>query len=175
MSGYKNEMEPFDELPDERQIENLEFEIEIPDVYWAQDIRSIENPILKEREIEAAEKLCKKEKHLHARIESGELYGFKAEAELDSLRVQKSKAATRAGLASVGLTYDHLIDVAEKAGWLTTGDDRVLNQAEQVEKAIDQLDPQSAQQFADKLLKEGKLDRQMYEYFLRQVRLSSLK
>ena len=45
------------------------------------DIVPIENPILREREIEAAKKLIEKEDELNARIESGELSRFDAESE----------------------------------------------------------------------------------------------
>jgi hypothetical protein len=47
----------------------------------AKDIVPIENPILREREIEAAKKLIEKEDELNARIESGELSRFDAESE----------------------------------------------------------------------------------------------
>ena len=55
--------------------------MEIPDVHWAKDIVQIENPILREREIEPAKKLIEKEDELNARIESGELSRFDAESE----------------------------------------------------------------------------------------------
>ena len=111
MNALKDEMYEFEEQPDEADLENPQLEMEIPDVHWAKDIVQIENPILREREIEAAKKMIEKEDELNARIESGEISPFNAEIEFESLRNQKAKASTRAGLASVGLTsvsYTHL-------------------------------------------------------------------
>jgi len=44
--------------------------MEIPDVHWTKDIVPIENPIIREREIEAVKKLIENEYELTARIES---------------------------------------------------------------------------------------------------------
>ena len=175
MNALKYEMYEFEEQPEEADIENFQLENEIPDVYWAKDIERIENQILREREIEAAKKLVEKEDELRARIESGELSQFKADCELESLRRQKAAASTRAGLASVGLTYDHFADVAEDYDRLTPGDYRTVELADQVKKEVHDLGPEDAQQRADKMLEEGRLSRQTYDFISRQVRLLSLK
>jgi hypothetical protein len=175
MNALKDEMYEFEEQPDEADLENPQLEMEIPDVHWAKDIVQIENPILREREIEAAKKMIEKEDELNARIESGEISPFNAEIEFESLRNQKAKASTRAGLASVGLTYDHLVDVAEEYDRLTTGDYRTIDLVDQVKKTVDDLGPERAQELADKMVGEGRLSRENYEFISRQVRLSSLK
>ena len=175
MNALKDEMYEFEEQPDEADIENLQPEMEIPDVHWAKDIRRIENPILREREIEAAKKLFEKEQELNARIESEELSPFDAEIEFESLRQQKAAASTRSGLASVGLTYDHLVDVAEDYDRLTTGDYRTVDLADQVKRKVYELGPENAQKLADEMLEEGRLSRKNYDFITRKVRLSSLK
>ena len=175
MNVLKDEMYEFEEQPDEADIENLQLENEIPDVHWAKDIAQIENPILREREIEAAKKLVEKEDELDARIESGELSQFDAETEFSSLRSQKAAASTRAGLASVGLTYDHLIDVAEEYDRLTPGDYRTVELADQVKRKIYDIGPENAQELADEMLEEGRLSRKTYDFISRQAQLSSLK
>jgi hypothetical protein len=175
MTGLKDHMHEFEEQPDEVDLENPQLEMEIPDVHWAKDIIQIENPILREREIEAAKKLIEKEDELNARIESGEISQFDSESELESLRSQKAAASTRALFASAGLTYDHFGYVAEEYDRLTPGDYRTIDLADQVKKEVYDLGPQRAQERADKMLEEGRLSRENYDFISRQVRLSSLK
>ena len=45
MNALKYEMCEFEEQPEEADIENVQLENEIPDVYWAKDIERIENQI----------------------------------------------------------------------------------------------------------------------------------
>ena len=175
MNAFKYEMYEFEEQPDEADIENLQPEIEIPDVHWAKDIAQIENPILREREIEAAKKIVEKEEEINARLESGELCQFDAEMEFGSLRNQRAAAATRAGLASVGLTYDHLIDVADEYDRLTLGDYKTVESADRLKRIICELGPQRAQELADQMLEEGRVSRENYDLISRQARLLSLK
>ena len=175
MNALKDEMHEFEEQPDETSIEHLQPEMEIPDVHWAKDIERIENPILREREIEAAKKLIEKEEELDARIESGELSPFDAEIEFESLRSKKAAASTRSLFASVGLTYDHFGSVAEDNFRLSYGNYDYINLSDKVKKAVYDLGPQRAQELADKKLEEGTLSRENYDFISRQVRLSSLK
>ena len=175
MNALKEEMYDFEEQPDETDIENLQLENEIPDVHWAKDIERIENPILREREIEAAKKLIEKEEELDARMESGQLSQFDAETEFSALRSQKAAASTRSLFASVGLTYDHLIDVADDYDRLTPGNYQAVDLADRVKRKVYDIGPENAQELADKMLEEGRLSRENYDFISRQVRLSSLK
>jgi hypothetical protein len=175
MNAIKDEMYEFEQQPDEADIENFQSQIEIPDVHWAKDIAQIENPILREKEIEAAKKIVEKEEQINVRIASGELSPFDAEIEFESLRSQRAAASTRAGLASVGLTYDHLEDVAEDYDRLTPGDYQTVDLADQVKRKVYELGPENAQQLADEMLEEGTLSQENYDFITRQVRLSSLK
>ena len=175
MNALKYEMYEFEEQPDETDIENLQLENEIPDVHWAKDIAQIENPILREREIEAAKKIVEKEEEINARVESGELCQFDAEMEFESLRSQKAAASTRSGLASVGLTYDHFIDVAEDFDHLTLGHYKTVESADRLKRIICELGPQRAQQLADRWMEERRLSRESYDLITRQARLLSLK
>jgi hypothetical protein len=175
MNALKYEMYDFEQQPDEADIENFQPEIEIPDVHWAKDIAQIENPVLREREIEAAKKIVEKEEEINARVESGELCQFDAEMEFESLRSQRAAASTRAGLASVGLTYDHFIDVAEDFDRLTLGHYKTVESADRLKRIICELGPQRAQELADKMLEEGRVSREDYDLITRQARLLSLK
>ena len=175
MNALKEEMYEFEQQPDEADIENFQPEIEIPDVRWAKDIAQIENPILREREIEAAKKIVEKEEQINARVESGELCQFDAEMEFESLRSQRAAASTRSGLASVGLTYDHFGSVAEENFLLSYGNYPIMDLVDQVKRKVYELGPENAQQRADKMLEEGRLSQENYDFITRQVRLSSLK
>jgi hypothetical protein len=175
MNALKEEMYEFEEQPSEADLQNPQLEMEIPDVHWAKDIAQIENPILREREIEAAKKLVEKEDELNARIESGELCQFDAETEFSSLRSQKAAASTRSLFASVGLTYDHFGSVAEDNFRLSYGNYDYINLSDKVKKAVYDIGPENAQQLADEMLEEGTLSRENYDFISRQARLSSLK
>ena len=175
MNALKEEMYDFEEQPDETDIENLQLENEIPDVHWAKDIAQIENPILREREIEAAKKIVEKEEEINVRVESGELSPFDAEIEFESLRSKKAAASTRSLFASVGLTYDHFGSVAEDNFRLSYGNYDYINLSDKVKKAVYDIGPENAQQLADEMLEEGTLSRENYDFISRQARLSSLK
>ena len=175
MNALKEEMHEFEEQPDEADIENLQPEMEIPDVHWTKDIERIENPILREREIEAAKKIVEKEEEINTRIESGELSPFDAEIEFESLRSKKAAASTRSLFASVGLTYDHFGSVAEDNFRLSYGNYDYINLSDKVKKAVYDIGPENAQQLADEMLEEGTLSRENYDFISRQARLSSLK
>lgn len=168
-------LEHDDELPDEAELKNIELNMDIPDVDWANEIRQIENPILREREIKAAKRLAQKEKALNAKVKSGKLTPFQAECEFSDLRNEKSNTSFRASLASIDLTWDHLFDVAEKYDLLTTGDYNTVELADEVEKAIGRLGPDLGQEQADKMFEKGQLSKKTYEFISRKVRLLSLK
>lgn len=176
MDNFEDDVFEWDEQPDEYDLEYPEYDVEeIPDVNWAEDIGNIENPILRERAIETAKKLVDKENELNAKIESGEMSTFQAECAFSDLRKEKAAASTRAGLASVGLTYDHLAEASEAYDILTTGDYKLIDLIGQVRKMAERIGPEKAQHLADEMLKKGKISEPAHEHISRQVRLSSLK
>ena len=126
MTNWREEIFELDEFPEEyldQEVLEETMEWDKPDVCWAEDIENIQNPEIKQKEIEAAERLLEKENTLEKRFESGEISEDMYQAELDiGLRRQKSKAATRCALESVGITYDHLGDLSEDLDIYASGD-----------------------------------------------------
>ena len=174
--GYR-ESEGFYEMTEE-EIENeylkekMEAEMEIPEVEWAEDIRRIEDPEIREKEIEIAEHIQEREQGLKDKLDSGEISKNEYLGEYESdLRSQKRKATTRCGLESVGLTYDHLGDLSEDYDILISGNPEIAEIKERVKKTIDVLGENDAQELADQMLEEGKLSEKGHESITRQVRL----
>ena len=152
-------------------IEDRE-EVEVPDVPWAENIRNIENPIIQEREIEAAEKLLEEKKELGREFDAGEIDQIKYEAEIAyELGTKMARAATRTALESVGITYDHLSDISEDQDILATGDPKLFDLKDQVKEKITELGPEAAQELADRMLEEEKISEESHESISRQVRL----
>ena len=54
MKWWGDNKSEFDEMPDEEIERSVEEELEIPDVRWAENIKKIKNPKLREKEIIAA-------------------------------------------------------------------------------------------------------------------------
>ena len=147
-------------------------EVEVPDVPWAEDIRKIENPILQEKEIEAAEKLLEEEKEWGRRFDEGEIDQIRYEAGIAyELGSKMARAATRSALESQGITYDHLGDLSEDQAILSTGDPKLFDLKDQVKHKITELGPDAAQELADRMLEEEKISEESHESISRQVRL----
>ena len=78
MSHSYDEFEEFDEMSEEYRQEELEKLAEAqamksPDVEWKEHIENIEDPEIKRKEIEFAEKIIEKEEDLQKRFEAGEI------------------------------------------------------------------------------------------------------
>jgi hypothetical protein len=110
-----------DQINHVEQVEDEEdmADLEIPDVSWKDDIEKIPDFDVKLEEIEKAKKFVSEEKVLREKVDSGDLSVGMYESITKPIR---KKATTRCGLASVGLSFDHLGDVAEDAGLLATGE-----------------------------------------------------
>jgi hypothetical protein len=172
----ENDYDDYFEEPEEALLEEpeemLEESPDIPDVSWKEDIQGIENPILREKEIETAKELLEKEKELLEKVESGEIDQATFEHEyFHKLVPEKSKAATRSALESVGITWDHLGDLSEDWDILVSGDTRVLDLKDQVKEKIREMGPDAAQELADRMLEEEKISEKTHETISRQVRL----
>ncbi|MCP4298541.1 MAG: hypothetical protein GY786_23385, partial [Proteobacteria bacterium] len=112
-------LEEYFESPDIEEIENME----VPDVWYTEDIHEIEDPLLRAKEIMEAEKIVDQEQSLEEQLEAGEITDDQYLAEYEyGIRPKKSKLATRTAFESVGLTYDHLGDLSEDWEMLTAGD-----------------------------------------------------
>lgn len=186
MSRWTEDWPEFEDVPNEIDVEldKLETEpdevdLEIPDVWWAEDLQSIEDHDLQEKEIQAAQKLMEEgaefDARLDTKVESGQIEPATAEVEyLCEMMPKERKAATRAGLATEGLTYDHLGDISEDQDLLATGNPDLLDRKAAMVKRVRELGPDQAQEVADKLEEDGQILDTSRESISRQVKLSQI-
>lgn len=149
--------------------EPLEAELDIPDVWWKDDIVKIENPKMKEREIKRAKKLVKERQELDKKFKSGEINEFNYWAKKERLHYKDARAATSSGLASVGLDYGKIEELSEDYDILVTGDIKLIEVNDRVNKLV-KKNPQAAQELADRMFKEGKLSEEAHKFISGKVR-----
>jgi hypothetical protein len=180
MVRWYEEPEPFDEIPDEYSQQKAHKiaeskAMQIPDVDWQADIEKIENPDIKKKEIEIAEKFNQKWQGLDEKLESGQITEADYFGELIGKRwPEQRKHTTRCGLESEGITYDDLGDVAEDWDFLLAdagGNPRPAKLKNELRQIIDRRGPQACQKLADDMLKDEKISQQTHDSILRQVRL----
>jgi hypothetical protein len=151
-------------LEDQERINDLE----VPEVRWKEDIERIPDLDLKLEEIQKAEKFIAEKKALDDRLENGEI----SLGAYDSiLRPRMRKATTRCGLASVGLTYDHLGDVSEDAELYATGDLKMLELKDRLKDTIEDIGPKAAEELADRMHEDERLSDDTDERIKIQIRL----
>ena len=172
----EEEWEQLEDIPEVYPEEELLTEIEVPDVWWAEDIKNIDDPEIREEEIRTAEEILEKEEAVTRQLESGEITDEEHWNKcLFELLDEERRAATRCGLESVGLSYDHLGDLSEDREFYevqASGGPDLLGQKERIRQAIDDLGPEAAQELADRLRDEGELGETAHALVSRQVRLN---
>jgi hypothetical protein len=170
----------FDEMPDEYLEEEAQKSaeaksMEVPDVAWKEDIDKIENPDIRKKEIEIAEKSNKKWKAVEEKVDSGEITEVDYFGELICKRwPEERKHTTRCGLESEGLTYDHLGDAAEDLDLSIAdagGNPKPAQMKNEVKKMIHRRGPEASQELADEMLEDGKMSKETHDTISRQVRL----
>ena len=163
MSRFMDNPE-YDDVPEEN--------LEIPDEWYAEDIINIDNPELRDKEIEAAEKIRDQEQDLDAKLDAGEISDYEHWAECEfQIKPAKSKLATRTALESEGIAYDMLGDISEDWDFITADNQKLMQQKEDLKDSIDRLGPKASKQIADRMLEEGRLSEKTHELICRQVRL----
>ena len=189
MAHWYEEFGEFDEIPDEYPEEISDeylkeqdpelidhIEMDIPDVWWTESIKEIENPEIREKEIEAAKKILEKEKNLEEKLESGEFSQSRFDHEnLVVLGREKAKFSTRCDLESIDLSYDKIINAADEFGLITAeaaGNPKPARMKELLTESIDIIGPDASQELADRRLEEEKMSDDTHETISRQVRLN---
>jgi hypothetical protein len=174
----RNDYENFDDLSDEF-LENWQEDVksmegmDIPDVHWAEDIAKIQDPEIRQREIDAANEILEKQQAVNEKHKSGEMNDYHFwEANSFDLRKEKSKASTRSGLAAEGLNFDMLGDIAEDWDFVSVDNQKMMGLKDELKNTIRRLGPGAAQELADKQLAEGKLSDHTYKMISRQIRLN---
>ena len=153
----------------EKDEELLKAELDIPDVWWKDDIAKIEDPKLRAREIEAAKKLLEEEQELEEKFRSGEIDEFTHWAKKEHLHFKDTRAATRSGLASVGLDYGKIEELSEDYDILVTGDLKLIDANDRVNKLVEK-NPEAAQELADRMFEEGRLSEEAHKFISGKVR-----
>ena len=180
MTHWHEDYEQFDEMPDEYWQEQAQKSAEtesmqIPDVDWQADIEKIENPDIKKKEIEIAEKFNKKWLAVEEKVDSGEISEVDYFGELICKRwPEERKHTTRCGLESEGITYDDLGDVAEDLDFLIAdagGNPKPAQMKNELKKMIARTGPKACQQLADDMLEDDKISQETHDSILRQLRL----
>jgi hypothetical protein len=193
MSGWDDEMVDFEEqLPDDEEAdeawwkeeqteisdieeEKIEALPEGPDVWWAEDIRKIENPIIREKEIEAAQEWLDERDRRLEKYESGEKDIRHFGGDNPDLDRKGARTATRCAIESEGITYDDLADLSEDAKSLEVGELKFVEDKERVKKYLGEVDPEVGKELAEKVIEEHELSEEDAESIRRLVRLRELK
>ena len=165
------EEEPENEILEETNQEK----VDAKDDWWMREIGKIDDQEIREKEIEAANELKEKERALDKELESGEI------DEVDywgkrfiGLGHEERKAATRCGIESEGITYDHFGDLMEDLDLRTTeagGNPKPARMKDGLKESIHRLGPEASQELADQRLEEDKMSKKTHESISRQVRL----
>ena len=182
MSREPGEMEPRDDVPEDDEEERLDQEErrrellgQVPDVYWAEDLAKTESLALLEQGIRDAQRLKDKREELSRRHDAGEISDSRLSGDLMHLRKEESRAATRAGIGSVGLSYDHLGDVSENYDLmlrdLNKAEPSLLESKDRVKKAVEEMGSQAARDLADEMLERGEIGQEAHRLITRQARL----
>jgi hypothetical protein len=180
MSHSDDELGEFDEMPEEYRQEELEKlaeaqAMEAPDVEWKEHIENIEDPEIKRKEIEFAEKIIEKEEDLKNRFESGEISEIDFWAEnMFGIGREKVRAATRCELGSEGITYDDIGDMAEDWDFFIAeagGNPKPAKMKNRVKEMINRQGPEASQELADKMLEDEEISKEAHDTISRQVRL----
>ena len=179
MKAWYEEGVERDEIFEENQEEMLRDaaweEIEVPDVWWAEDIQKIADPEVREKEIAAAEKILEKQEELNRRFEADEIdeFDFWAQHEFE-LGKESRKAATRSGLESVGITYDDRGDLSEDWDLILAeaeGDPRPGAMKRELKEMIDSVGPERSEDLADEMLERGEISEETHQSIVRQARM----
>jgi hypothetical protein len=144
--------------------------------WWNESIEEIENPEVREKRIEGAEKIIEEEKELERKLESGEMsHDWYVHERLVVMGRKKAKFSMGADLESIGLSWDHLIDVSEDASNLPragAGDPGPLEFSERVERAVRDLGPDRVEEVADDKLEKEEIPESVHETATRKARIA---
>jgi hypothetical protein len=133
------------------------------------EITKIEDPEVRQDQMEREEKVMEERKELDRKVESGEIddFGYWA-GDLD-LHFKEARVATRRGLRSVGLDYDKLGELSEKYDIMVKGDPEFIDINDRLNELVKE-DPEAAQKIADRRREEGNLPEEAYDRVCEKVK-----
>lgn len=173
---FEGSYEPEGDGRDEMESRLSNEGMELPDVYWREDLLNIENPRLREELVKEAEDLLAEQKELEGRVDSGEISKEEYEDRFNfDLRRRMSRSASKSGLASVGLSVDDLYDLSDRYDHFlseASGEGGSVDRLERLAEEVERLGPEAAQELLERLYREGELGEEAYELIRRRIRLS---
>ena len=152
------------EHPDEKPIDLAD----LPPIEGAEFIAKIEDPEVRQREVEAAERIYERGEELKRKLESGEISQGAYEHERSLHGIKSRRAITRWELAAGGVTYDQIGDTMED--WnhkLKQGLD-LPDKRERIRNRAKEMGREAAQNLADRMHKEG-MSKEAHDIITRQV------
>jgi hypothetical protein len=178
MKDWNENSEEFADIPDEN-LDDIadeylaEREPDIPDVPWKEDIENITDPIIREKQIERAENIFDRGKGLDERFKSGKITGYQYWAEYDTgIQEEKIEAMTRCSLESIGLTEERFgREITDKVADRMSDQINQLDTHDRIDKMIENLGPEEAQNLADDLYLGGRLSKKTYDIFSHKARI----
>ena len=149
---------------------------DLPDVGHREDLENIANPELKQHHIEIAQDLAEQRAETVQLFETGQITRDQMEARINyEIRPKESRAATAAGLASQGITGDHLGETAENYDLIidkaANPESPILDLKDQVKQRIRTIGPEPAQEMADRMYDESEIEEEAYRMISRLARL----
>ena len=142
---------------------------DLPPIEGAEFIAKIEDPEVREREVEAAEKLYERGEELKRKLESGEISQGRYEHERGLHGIKAQRAISRWQLAEGGMTYDKMGDTMED--WNHIPDEKLDldDYRKRIKDRAEKMGPEAAKDLADRMRKEDELSRDAHDIIKRQV------
>jgi len=176
MWDTEEDCEENEDVPRENDYENPEHPednlmdvADLPPIEGVEFIARIEDPEVREREVEAAERIDEKRQDLNRKLESGEISQGAYEHERHLLGIKAQRAITRWQLSAQGVTYDKIGDTMEDWNHIPEEDLDLADFRSRIKKNAEEIGPESAQEVAERRRRAGKLSKDGYDIIMRQV------
>ena len=142
---------------------------DLPPIEGAEFIAKIEDPEVRQREVEAAERIYEKGEELKRKLESGEISQGAYEHERSLHGIKSRRAITRWELAAQDVTYDKLGDLSEEWRNIRYPKNDIPKYRERIKGVIEAKGQEFSQELADRMHKEGRLSKEAHDIITRQV------
>ena len=176
MRDTEEDYEENEDVPSEYDYENPEHPEEnimdvadLPPIEGAEFIAKIKDPEIREREIEAAERIYEKRQDLERKLDSGEISQGAYEHERQLLGIKTNRAITRWELAAQGVTYDKIGDTMEDWNHVLDENLDLGKYRSRIKEKAEEIGPESAKELAYQMHKDGRLSKDAHDIITRQV------
>ena len=143
---------------------------DLPPIEGAEFIAKIEDPEVRKREVEAAEKLYERGEELKRKLDSGEISQGRYEHERGLHGIKAQRAITRWQLAEGGVTYDKMGDLSEDWNHILDENLDLDDYRRRIKDRAEEMGPEAARKLANRMRREGRLSRDAHDIIKRQVR-----